>query len=221
MVSTGDLMRDDHFDTPSGRASDETQEGQGSDMQWLNGQWAQAGEVAGKAALMYATALLALRIGERRTVAQWTIIDFAAAVAMGAIIGRTAVAGSQSYVTGAAAVVTLVLVHRLVSLLRFTRAGGRLLEHRIRVLACDGQLRSGELRKCAITPDDLYARLREQGIFDLRQVQYLLYEAKGGLTVVPRTPGVKGQDPPLVGAGIRESIGFRTTQNSTGHPPQP
>ena len=69
-------------------------------MSWLTGGWAHLGAVAGKAALMYATALVALRLGERRTLAQWTIIDFATAVAMGAIIGRTAIAGTQSYATG-------------------------------------------------------------------------------------------------------------------------
>ena len=40
---------------------------------------------------MYATAVIGLRVGERRTLAQWAIIDFATAVAIGAIVGRTAI----------------------------------------------------------------------------------------------------------------------------------
>jgi hypothetical protein len=44
-------------------------------MSWLVGQASSEWEVAAKAAPMYATALLALRVGERRTLAQWTIID--------------------------------------------------------------------------------------------------------------------------------------------------
>jgi uncharacterized membrane protein YcaP (DUF421 family) len=35
--------------------------------------------VAAKAALIHLTALAALRVAERRTIAQWTIIDFATA----------------------------------------------------------------------------------------------------------------------------------------------
>lgn len=70
---------------------------------------------------MYATALVALRLGERRTLAQWTIIDVVAAVALGAIVGRTAVAETQSYATGAVALATVVSVHRVASLLRFKR----------------------------------------------------------------------------------------------------
>src|SRR5436305_5253397 len=71
----------------------------GGFMSWLVGQSSALGEVAAKAVLMYVTALVALRLGERRTLAQWTVIDFATAVAMGAIIGRSAIAGSQSYLT--------------------------------------------------------------------------------------------------------------------------
>jgi uncharacterized membrane protein YcaP (DUF421 family) len=67
---------------------------------------------------MYATALLALRVVERRTLEQWTIIDFATAVAMGAIIGRTAIAGTRSYLTGAVAFCTLILIHRMASFIR-------------------------------------------------------------------------------------------------------
>lgn len=173
-------------------------------MHWLTGDSAHLGTVAAKAALMYATALIALRLGERRTLAQWTIIDFATAVAMGAIIGRTAVDGMQSYVTGAVAVVALVASHRLVSLLRFTDAVGKLVDHRVRVLVVDGQVRERELRKCAITENDLYAHLRQQGYFDLADIQYVLYETKGNLTVVPSS----ANRPPLVSAGLDNAAGW-------------
>ena len=46
-----------------------------------------AGAVAAKAVLMYLAALVGLRLTYRRTLAQWTAIDFAAAVANGAIVG--------------------------------------------------------------------------------------------------------------------------------------
>lgn len=173
-------------------------------MHWLTGDWTHLGEVAAKAALMYATALVALRLGERRTLAQWTIIDFATAVAMGAIIGRTALAGTQSYVTGAVAVVVLVAIHRLVSLLRFTRLGGKLVDHRVRVIVDDGEVRRREIRKCAITENDLYAHLRQQGYFNLDDIKYVLYETKGNLTVVPRDV----ERPQLVEAGLDNAVGW-------------
>ena len=172
-------------------------------MAWLAGDWSHLGEVATKAALMYAAALVALRLGERRTLAQWTLIDFATAVAMGAIIGRTAI-GPNSFLTGAVAVATLVVVHRIVSVLRFTAPVAKLVDHRVRVLVEHGRLRMDQLRKCAITESDLFSHLRQRGFFELDGIRYVLYEAKGDITVVPEEVG----DARLVASGLHDSAGY-------------
>lgn len=176
-------------------------------MSWLVGQASSAWEVAAKAGLMYATALLALRVGERRTLAQWTIIDFATAVAMGAIIGRTAIAGTQSYLTGAVAVCTLVVVHRVASVLRFRPLLGKLFDHRIRVLVADGRLRSGELRKCGLTDGDLFTQLRQRGVFAIKDVRYVLYEPKGSITIVPHEVPAH-PEPELVRDGLEHAAAY-------------
>ena len=140
--------------------------------------------MVGKTVLMFAVAVLGLRLAQRRTLAQWTIIDVVAAVAVGAIVGRTAVAGSESSVTGAVALGTLVAAHRLLSRLRLRPSIRPLLDHRIRILVADGELRRDQLRLCGIPEDDLYAHLRENGVADLSELRYLIYESKGGLTIV-------------------------------------
>jgi len=165
---------------------------------WLVGDAGGLGSVAGKAALMYATALVGLRLGERRTLAQWTIIDFATAVAIGAVVGRTAIASGQSYLTGAVALLTLIAVHRVASLLRFQPLLGKLADHRVRVLVADGRVRHRQLRRCGLTDNDLFAELRLRGFFDVAALRYVLYEAKGGLTIVPACPAGAGR--PAAGA---------------------
>jgi uncharacterized membrane protein YcaP (DUF421 family) len=177
-------------------------------MSWIVDHGDHLGAVAGKAILMYATAVIGLRLGERRTLAQWTIIDFATAVAIGAIVGRTAIAGTQSYATGAVALLTLIAIHRLASLLRFRPLAGKLFDHRVRVLVDHGQLRRRQLRMCGLTDNDLYAQLRQRGVFDLTRLRYVLYEAKGDLTVVPNhnTPNA---EPPLVQAGLDSADGYQ------------
>lgn len=183
-------------------------------MSWLTGGSAALGYVAAKAALMYATALIALRLGERRTLAQWTIIDFATAVAMGAIIGRTAIAGTQSYLTGAVALCTLVAIHRIASVLRFNPLLDKLFDHRVRVLIENGELRRSELRRCGLTDNDLFAQLRQRGVFSLERLRYVLYETKGELTVV-RESGSPG-DPELVRAALRDAAGYAAHQPNAG-----
>ncbi len=176
-------------------------------MSWLVGQASSEWEVAAKAALMYATALLALRVGERRTLAQWTIIDFATAVAMGAIIGRTAIAGTQSYLTGAVAVCTLVVIHRVASVLRFRPLVSKLFDHRISVLVADGKLRPRELRTCGLTDGDLFTQLRQRGVFAIEDVRYVLYEPKGSITVVLREVPAE-PEPELVRDGLQHAAGY-------------
>ena len=174
-------------------------------MDWVVGNWQHLGTVAAKAVLMYAVAVLGLRLGERRTVAQWTIIDFVAGVAIGAIVGRTAIAGSQSFVTGAAALVTVIVMHRLASLLRLHPSSRKLFDHRVRVLVHNGKLRHSQLRRCGLTDTDVFAHLREHGVLDVAELKYLLYEAKGALTIVRSDANHRA---PLVQAALESSTGF-------------
>jgi len=184
-------------------------------MSWLSSPWPDLAVVAAKAVLMYSTALVGLRLGERRTLAQWTIIDFAAAVAIGSIVGRTAVAGTQSYATGAVALVSIIAVHRLASVLRFHPVLGKLADHRVRVLVAEGRVRRRQLRWCGLTDNDLFAELRLRGVFDIREIRYVLYESKGGLTIVPHD---QGPVPPLVTVALQVSTGYTDRPPSTKRP---
>ena len=162
------------------------------------------GVIAARAAMIYAVALIALRLAQRRTLAQWTAIDFAAAVATGAIIGRTAVDPKQPFVYGAVALLTLTAVHWLVSFGRYNELFAKLVDHRVRVLVHDGELRHDQLRRCGLTTNDVLSQLRQQGHLSLHGLRYVLYETKGGLTVVPSdAPG----DQQLVEAGLRDATG--------------
>ena len=64
---------------------------------------------------MFAVAVIGLRLGERRTLAQLGAFDFAVAVVIGAIISRTMTAPSASFAVGAVALVALLVVHRFVA----------------------------------------------------------------------------------------------------------
>ncbi|MDN5760773.1 MAG: DUF421 domain-containing protein [Microlunatus sp.] len=164
--------------------------------------WLGAVAVVAKAVLMYATALIGLRLGQRRTVAQFTIIDFVAAVSVGAIVARTAVAQDQSWEAGVIALVAILAAHQLVSKLRFQPLFTHLTDHRVRILVANGQLQRRELSRTGVTETDLFAELRLRGVFDLAAVHFVLYETKGGLTVVS---GDDPADAPLVLAGLAEA----------------
>lgn len=179
---------------------------------WLTGQTGELAGVAGKAALMYATTVVGLRIAHRRTLAQWTAIDFAAAVAIGAVVGRTAVASGQSYLVGAVALVTLLTAHAVVTYGRLLPWFAKVVDHRVRVLVDHGTLRRGQLRLCGLTENDVLAKLREQGVYELSELRYVLYETKGELTIV-READAPTPDGRLVRIGLQDAAG------ATGSPP--
>jgi uncharacterized membrane protein YcaP (DUF421 family) len=154
------------------------------------------GWVAVKAVLLFAVAVIGLRLAERRTIAQLSAFDFAVAVAVGAIIGRGATASDTSFATSAVALVTLLVAHRVVAILRRRSPAVRLIDHPPRVLVAHGELQGRELARAGLTAADVYALLREKGVTELGQVGYLLYEARGSVTVVGagREPGSLEQD---------------------------
>jgi uncharacterized membrane protein YcaP (DUF421 family) len=105
-------------------------------------------------------------------------------IASGAIIGRTATAGDASFVIGATALVTLLVVHVVIARLRFFKTVARALDHPVRVLVTDGVVDRRQLRAVSLTEDDLFEALRQRGVHDLAGSRFVLYESKGGLTVV-------------------------------------
>jgi uncharacterized membrane protein YcaP (DUF421 family) len=177
---------------------------------WLVGQADELVGVVAKALLMYGTAVVGLRIAHRRTLSQWTAIDFAAAVAIGAVMGRTAVATGQSFLVGAAALVTFLGAHALVTLGRGNRWIAKAVDHRVRVLIDHGRLRQDQLRICGLTENDVLAKLRELGIRELTELRYVLYETKGELTVVHEAE--QQPDGTLVEAGLADAAGFTVGQ---------
>jgi uncharacterized membrane protein YcaP (DUF421 family) len=183
--------------------------------EWLVGETHLVG-VAAKALLMYCTAVVGLRLAHRRTLSQWTAIDFAAAVAIGAVMGRTAVAEGQSFLVGAVALVTFLVAHTLVTVGRGFRWFAKAVDHRVRVLVDHGRLRRDQLRICGLTENDVLAKLRELGHRELSDLRYVLYETKGELTVV-RESGA--DDGALVRAGLAAAAGFAAPSPQTSRVP--
>jgi uncharacterized membrane protein YcaP (DUF421 family) len=171
------------------------------------------GWVAVKAVLLFAVAVIGLRLGERRTLAQLSAFDFAVAVALGAIIGRGATASDTSFATSAVALATLLVAHRVVAIGRRHSRVVRLIDHPPRVLVARGELQGKELARAGLTASDVYALLREHGVGDLGQVGYLLYETRGAVTVIgaDREPGPLVQDG-LNASGCRRAPPTRRAQ---------
>lgn len=152
----------------------------------LIGDWHRAAAASLKALTLFATAAIAFRLTERRTLAEFAPFDWVAAVAVGAIVGRTATATDASWLTGAAALLTVLVVHSAVARLRFIPAVRRLVDPPLRVLIQDGQVSRRNLRRCGLTDADLAAILRQHGHTVPDDVHLAVFEAKGAVSVLCR-----------------------------------
>ncbi|MFG1877919.1 DUF421 domain-containing protein [Sphaerisporangium sp. NPDC049003] len=136
---------------------------------------------------LFLTAVMAFRLGGRRSLAEFSPVDFVTAISVGAIIGRTATATDASAMTGAAALVTLLFVHRVVVCLRLFPGVAHLVDPTPRVLVHDGVVRRLELRRCRMTGRDLDGVLRRHGVTDLANVHLAVFEPGGSISVITRT----------------------------------
>ncbi|WP_396928611.1 DUF421 domain-containing protein [Mycolicibacterium sp.] len=156
----------------------------------LVGDWHHAVWAAVKAIALFITAAAAFRVTQRRTIAEFTPFDWVTAVAVGAIVGRTATAADTAYLTGAAALVTLIAAHAVVTRMRFVPALRRWVDPPVRVLIRDGKIDERNLRRSGLTRTDLDAVLRQHGHESPTEVRLALFEEKGAVSVLPAGPSL-------------------------------
>ena len=159
------------------------------------------GWTAAKASLLFLMAVIGLRVAERRTLAQLGAFDFAVTVAVGAIIGRTATAADTSFATGAVALLTVILAHRGLAIMRRNGWLGRLLDRRPLIMVRDGQLDDDGLKTAGLTRHDLLRLLRQTGADDLDTLRYVIYEDGGTLTTISTGADIG----PIRAAALREA----------------
>jgi uncharacterized membrane protein YcaP (DUF421 family) len=155
------------------------------------------GWVAAKALLLYLAAVLALRVGERRTLADLSLFDFVAAVAVGSVVGRLPSARDSSFLDGAATLATILTAHWCIVRLRRFPSLAHLLEPSPRLLVAHGEVVDGELRRCGLTRKDLHAMLRQRGVGSPKEARFVVFEQRGQLSVI-REGGPDGAEPELV-----------------------
>ena len=146
------------------------------------------GWVAAKAALLFVTAIVGSRLSGRRILAEMSAVDFLAAVAVGAIIGRVPNSTTTSYVQGAVTLITVLLVHNVIARLRYLPRFASLVDHPPRLLVDDGELQHRALRQCRLTREDLFGLLRQHDVQDLSEVRYVIFEQRGQVSVVRYPP---------------------------------
>ncbi|CAN5344985.1 DUF421 domain-containing protein [soil metagenome] len=152
---------------------------------WFVGPLSTAAFVAASTVLIYCSTIVVLRLDERRTLAQMSPFDFVVAVALGAIVARTATGPQPTYVQGLVAVVALLVTHRLLGICRARSAAiRRVLEKPPIVLVSRGVVHGASLHNAHLVESDVLSMLRGHGVVRLQDVDLALLESNGTLSVL-------------------------------------
>lgn len=138
----------------------------------------------GATVVIYLTLFSLVRVLGARTLANLSTFDFACMVAVGAVVGRTAVLAHPNLLSGIVALVTLFALQGTFGFARARTRGARLVSPRPRVLVRDGAVDVAVLRRSRITEDEMRFAVRRAGLPGLAAVGLMVLEANGTLSVV-------------------------------------
>ena len=164
--------------------------------------WIDAVRVVASAIALYLVVLLLIRIMGQRTMASLSSFDLAAAVALGAVVGRAILGYTPTLVAGALGLVTLLVLQAVTGQLRRFRRAAGLINNRTFVLMAGDEIIQANLRRTHVSERELIARLRQAGIRHRSEVACVILESTGqisilrsGVLIEPRIlEGVAGAD---------------------------
>lgn len=142
-----------------------------------------AGQMAGRAVVLYVATLAIVRLGKKRFLSRASAFDVIVGIVIGSIASR-AITGNAPILPSLAATAAVVGLHWLVSAVAVRWYGfGRLIKGRDEVLIRQGVVDERALRAAHMTRRDLGEALREQGVTDATGVQQANLERDGKVSV--------------------------------------
>jgi uncharacterized membrane protein YcaP (DUF421 family) len=137
--------------------------------------------------LVYLFLVVALRLAGKRELAQLNTFDLVVLLLLSNTVQNAIIGSDDSLLGGLLGAVVLLIVNYGVVRLGFRHpALARTLEGRPTVLVDNGRTVDANLRRYLISPEELTAAVRRQGARTLADVEAVVLEANGTLTVEQR-----------------------------------
>lgn len=131
----------------------------------------------------FAVVITCVRVIGLRSFSKMSSFDFAMTIAAGTVFGSTAVR-SVSFTAGTTTLITLFAVQYLIAQLRRKYGFGKVVDNQPVVLMKDGKILQNNLESTRVTENDLLAKLREANVLDMSNIQYVILETTGDISVL-------------------------------------
>lgn len=149
-------------------------------------QWTDAAAVVVSTIGIYLTFLVLIRIVGQRALAAMSNFDFAAAVALGAVMGRVILGYTPTLLAGVIGLGTLFALQGLFGIIRRNPRADTVLSNLPLLLMADGRLLEDNLRRAHIVETELREKLRLAGVRRYDDVACVILERTGGVSVLQR-----------------------------------
>lgn len=135
--------------------------------------------------LTYFGLIALLRISGKRTLSQLNVFDFVVTVAFGSTLATTLLSNTTALAEGMTALALLILLQFVVATLsvHFNWAE-RLVKSTPRFLYRDGRYIEEAMKKERIRKEEILQAVRSQGMAGMEQVQAVIIETNGKLSVI-------------------------------------
>ena len=133
---------------------------------------------------IYFGVILLTRIAGKRSFSKMSSFDFAMTVAVGSIIATTALSSSVKLVNGLIGLAAVYALQILVALARRNHFVKTLVDNSPLLLMDGETILSDNLRKANVSESDLRSKLREANVTQLNQIQAVVFETTGDISVL-------------------------------------
>jgi uncharacterized membrane protein YcaP (DUF421 family) len=133
---------------------------------------------------MYLSFVVLVRLVGPRSLTSTASFDFAAVVALGAVIGRTVLLADPTLAIGVVALVTLFVMQGVLGWLRQDPNVDRLVHRPPTLLVRDGVLLRANMRRVHVVEDEVRQAVRRSGARSLDEVRCVVLERNGAVSVV-------------------------------------
>lgn len=153
------------------------------------GGWESIGRITLSGVLAYVAMVALIRISGKHTLSTTNAYDVVLRIALGSIIATVTLSRSVALIDGLFAFAVLLVLQVAVSWTSLrSRTLSRLVNAEPALLAHRGALLPRALRRERVVEAEIMEAIREQGFASLAEVEAVVLEANGRLSVVPRSP---------------------------------
>lgn len=152
--------------------------------------WMTLGRTALVGTLAYLALILLLRASGKRTLSKMNAFDFIVTVALGSTLATILLSSSVSLARGVLAFGLLILLQFVITWLSVrSPAVRRLVKAEPTLLVHKGEFLHGAMKQERVTEEEIRAALRSQGIPAVDNVEAVVLETAGDLSVIQQHSG--------------------------------